>query len=256
MRDYNHLTPSELAYIIKEHKLLQIEHFYFIFMDLLLKQVIQVPNGFKVIPDSEKSFEYETFIAIGPNFNSYQPLPHERIFIDIFNDNKNLRTPILYLLKFAFKQLNFLKTIDGLISKHGQISEYLKPTRILDIFRSTGLNEKGVKLKSKFEQELSNYNYLVYSPCTNIKLEEAVNMLKTKILLIVNLNLDQVLNWVKEKHKSILPFSNQSKNQKPISETQIENIKAINDNFEYFYNKMIIAIEEERTSHYEGFDID
>jgi hypothetical protein len=245
MRDYNHLTPSEVAYIINEGEVTQLEHYYFTFMDLLLKRVLQVPKGFMVKPDVNKNFELETFIMRGPNYTNYYPLAHESIFTDIFQDNPELRTTILNNLKFAYKKQTFYETINDLIKKYDHLNEYHKHARIFNLLKSSKLSGKGLILSTKLEQSLQSFQYLANDDCENKKIEDAIHALDTKIILIPDLNFDLLINWSKENNNSTLPFTNKNLKQDRLSDFQFENIKAIDISFQYFYDKMILAIEQD-----------
>jgi|GEM_PF-4161764 len=245
MQDYIHLTPSEVAYLITEGSILQKEHLYFTFMDLLLKRVIEVPNGFMVTPDPNINFELETFISIGPNFSRYSPLPHECIFTNIFLENNSMRTTILNHLIFAFKEKGFLESTNNVIGGYEDLAQYHKRPKLFGLIKSYKLNGKGLILSRKLEESLNQFDYMVQSYCTEEEVWKAIEVLDTKILLINGLNYRMFFDWCQKYNKSELPFTYPDLTQDKLSETQFNNIRAIAENFDYFYKKMMEAIHDE-----------
>ena len=246
MKDYNHLTPSEIAYIVNLGKVNLANHFYFTLMDLQLKQVIEVPKGFRIVIDPKVNYEYDTFLGRGHHFDVYKPLPHEVIFTDIFNSDPNLKLTILQIMSHAFKKINAWNSYDAMFQEYEHLKEYLDRKKFFNLFNTKFLTDRGERLRAYLKESLAAFTNLYKNHVPDDYVEDAINQLGSKIILIPNLKLDLIFNHIrKSRNYDFNFFGATASNQKKVTDQYLDNLLAFHISFKYFYTQTLAQIERD-----------
>lgn len=95
------LSPAEIMLIenpkIKVDQLARVT-----FMDLLLKDVLQIDE----VPKGKgKKARANPFVSKGKAFDTYEPLKHESVFLNLFKHDSDIKVTLKNLIKVSFKDI-------------------------------------------------------------------------------------------------------------------------------------------------------
>lgn len=159
MQLLQHLTPAETCLLTKTSSTKLKELMKLTFFDLLLKQVITSKQE-KKVSGRKRYVRTVNYLIKGKNFDTYQPLPHEKVFMDAFSENPDLKVLLKHLVKMAYENTKGpYKYIYQGIRETPYIKGFFKSGFFNNVFARVRLNDEGLNVQTdllKALDELDN----------------------------------------------------------------------------------------------------
>lgn len=184
------LTPAEMLVLTKEnvtqHELLKIT-----FIDLLFKQVLKVSEVERPTYKKEVVRIYK-YIGVGNNYNTYNSLNHERVFLSAFNNDTSIQVLFRNLVKIGFQKSKKLSDLKNDIIKTPTLKKCFSQNIFQRVFYGYRLTDFGKELKTKVKQEIQDLGNEL-STINNIENQKAIELIKVigaNIFILINIDYD------------------------------------------------------------------
>ena len=145
MRILSKLSPAETMMIIKPSSQFK-DQLKFTFMDLVLKQVLEIREEIRKAHPSEKRASKYNYVIPGKNFLNYVPKAHEEVFLK----GLNRRIPkVLFktFVKLAYDRVPSETKYNKMILSSPAMTPYIKRSIFQVIFGGRSLTPEGQQLK-------------------------------------------------------------------------------------------------------------
>ena len=188
MKYLSELTPAEILVLTKENVTHQ-ELLKITFIDLLLKQVLKI---FEVSrqPHIRQQIRVYKYVAIGPNFNSYTSLNHERIFLSVFEKDNSIEILFRNLVKIGYQKSRTLSDLKNDIIATPELQKCFSQNIFQKIFYGYSLTKYGIELKRKVKDEIQNLGNEL-SSLNDIENQKAIELIKiigANIFILINVD--------------------------------------------------------------------
>lgn len=190
MKYLSELTPAEILILTKENVTLQ-EILKITFIDLLFKQVLKILE-IERQPDIGQEIRIYKYVGIGQNFNDYNSLNHERVFLSPFEIDNSIEILFRNLVKISHQKSKTLSDLKNDIIKTPNLKNCFSQNFFQRIFYGYSFTKYGIELKRKVKQEiqklgneLSNINDI-----ENQKAIELIKVIGANIFLLINVNIE------------------------------------------------------------------
>ncbi|QYJ67985.1 hypothetical protein [Flavobacterium litorale] len=155
MKQLTQLTPAEVLLITKNEDVTLEELLKVTFIDLLLKQVLQVIEIEKKITNRDGVWMF-IYIKQGSNFHKYNALKHEDIFIKPFIDNRNSEVLFRNFVKITYQSAKNKMLYKSSIYKSLNIKNYFDRNIFQRIFGKATITSLGIRVKIEVKKEIEN----------------------------------------------------------------------------------------------------
>ncbi len=188
MKYLSKLTPAETLILIKENVTHQ-ELLKITFIDLLFKQVLKT---FEVErkPHIRQEVRVYKYVQIGQNFNNYNSLNHEKLFLSIFDTDNTIEILFRNLVKIGYKKSRTLSDLKNDIIKTPALKKCFSQNIFQKIFYGYSLTKYGTELKKKVKEEIQNLGNEL-SSINNIENQKAIELIKiigANIFILINID--------------------------------------------------------------------
>lgn len=170
------LTPAETLLVLEADHAPWNELLKVTFMDLLLKQVIQIEEVEKQ-PSRHDPIRIYKYIAPGKNFLDYKPLSHERVFLAIFQKEFRVRVLFQNLVKIGFEKAESVGHYQSTIAKSPSLKSHITKRWFQVFTDGITITDAGFELKRNLQKEI-NYLEREFSRMLTQKPQQAFNLLK------------------------------------------------------------------------------
>jgi hypothetical protein len=188
MKHLSQLTPAELLVLTKDgvthRELLKLT-----FIDLLLKQVLKTYEVERRPHVNDKVRVY-TYVSIGKNFETYNSLNHERVFLSPFSADDSIEILFGNLVKIAYQKSRTLLDYKKDITKTPTLKKCFSQNFIQRIFYRYSTTEYGKELKKEVKEEIINQGNKL-ADLSTIESQKAVELIKeigANIFLLANID--------------------------------------------------------------------
>jgi hypothetical protein len=185
------LTPAETLIILKDKDTRLKEVLKVTLMDLLLKQVLKIEEVYKQTGRTNEQRLYE-YVETGKNFRFYNSLPHENVFLEIFQKNEDYRYLFRHVVKVGYENAKSYNYFHKLIRKSRNISDCFNENFIFNFIGFSFKTSKHEQLRRELQKEIDQLELLLPSIIQNDK-EKALEILKEikgNIFLISTIEFD------------------------------------------------------------------
>lgn len=176
MKHLSQLTPAETLIILKDKDTRLKEVLKVTLMDLLLKQVLKIEEVYKHTGGTNEQRLYE-YVETGKNFRFFNPLPHENVFLEIFQKNEVYRYLFRHVVKVGYENAKSYNYFHKLIRKSHNISDCFKENFIFDLIGFSFKTSKHEPLKKELQKEINQLEIQLPKIIQNDK-EKALEILK------------------------------------------------------------------------------
>lgn len=176
MKHLSQLTPAETLIILKDKDTRLKEVLKVTLMDLLLKQVLKIEEVYKHTGGTNEQRLYE-YVETGKNFRFYNPLPHENVFLKIFQKNEDYRYLFRHVVKVGYENAKSYNYFHKLIRKSHNISDCFKENFIFDLIGFSFKTSKHELLRRELQKEINQLEIQLPKIIQNDK-EKALEILK------------------------------------------------------------------------------
>lgn len=188
MKYLSELTPAEILILTKENVTHQ-ELLKITFIDLLFKQVLKT---FEVErqPHIRKEVRVYKYVGIGQNFNNYNSLNHERIFLSTFDKDNTIEMLFRNLVKIGYQKSRTLSDLKNDIIKTPGIKKCFSQNIFQRIFYGYSFTKYGTELKRKVKEEIQNLSNEL-SSINNLENQKAIELIKiigANIFILLNVD--------------------------------------------------------------------
>ena len=191
MKHLSQLTPAETLIILKDKDTRLKEVLKVTLMDLLLKQVLKIEEVYKHTGGTNEQRLYE-YVEIGKNFRFYNSLPHENVFLEIFQKNEDFRYLFRHVVKVGYENAKSYNYFHKLIRKSRNISDCFNENFIFNLIGFSFKSSKHEQLRRELQKEIDQLELDLPSIIQNDK-EKALEILKEikgNIFLISTIEFD------------------------------------------------------------------
>jgi hypothetical protein len=147
------LTPAETLLIRQGEGSPMKDLLKYTFMDLLLKQVLEIRN-LERQPNSRDPIMTYKYVYAGPNFNRYACLPHELIYLSIFH--KSAGSGILFrnCVKMGYENARSQRALHKTIQYSPGLQSVFSISLLEIIFGGFSYTAKGKQWRDLIEKEI------------------------------------------------------------------------------------------------------
>jgi len=154
MKYLSELTPAEVL-ILTRGNVTQQEILKITFIDLLLKQVLKVFDVERQAHIRQKVRVYK-YVGIGQNYNNYNSLNHERVFLSAFGADNTMEMLFRNLVKIGYQKSRTLSDLKNDIIKTPALKRCFGQNIFQKLFYGYSLTAYGNELKVKVQEEIQN----------------------------------------------------------------------------------------------------
>lgn len=176
MEHLSQLTPAETLIILKDKDTRLKEVLKVTLMDLLLKQVLKIEEVYKHTGGTNEQRLYE-YVETGKNFRFYNPLPHENVFLEIFQKNEDYRFLFRHVVKVGYENAKSYNYFHKLTRKSHNISDCFKENFISDLIGFSFKTSKHELLRRELQKEINQLEIQLPKITQNDR-EKALEILK------------------------------------------------------------------------------
>ena len=147
------LLPAESVLIIEGKNSSINELLKITFMDLLLKQVLEIQIISKQAHSREKIRHYK-YIIRGQNFSKYKFAKHELVFLNPYFTSSSIKILFQHLIRMGFQNAVSEKHYIKLIKDSKKLEKYFKENYLQFFFGGFSMSSKGIEIRTKLKLEL------------------------------------------------------------------------------------------------------
>ncbi len=186
MKQQIEFLPAEVKLILEGNKTQSKELLKLIFMDLLLKGVLEINIVIKESSSRNYSFRKYKYISRGSNFSNYRPAPCEMVFLSPFMNSSSIQILFQHLITIGFQNARNQKEFKKTILNASSLENYISINLFQQIFGLFSLSIEGKEKKGSFISEINRMEKELYNAVkSDIKLAgELVEKYKGHIFLL------------------------------------------------------------------------
>jgi hypothetical protein len=195
MKYLSNLTPAEILILTKENVTHQ-ELLKITFIDLLFKQVLKTFEVEKQ-PHIRQEVRVYKYVRIGQNYNNYNSLNHERLFLSTFDMDNTIEMLFRNLVKIGYQKSKTLSDLKNDVIKTPTLKKCFSQNIFQRIFYGYSFTEYGTELKRIVTKEIQNLGNELsdISTIENQKVIELIKIIGANIFLLVNIDYE-LLNQI------------------------------------------------------------
>lgn len=193
MKLLSKLKPAETLLLLDKSNADFKNLLKYIFMDLVLKQVLVVKESSKIIKSSSGNTYKKIktkYVIKGKNFDYYNPSPYETIYLSVFQKSPELKAVLTKLIKVAYDIVYSEKKYRNSILNSYPIKQHFKTSVILQSFGVYSLTKQGKSSKAKIKITLDKIDIQIGELLKNNQKEALKILLEIggNIFLLKNLD--------------------------------------------------------------------
>lgn len=158
MKYLNKYTPAEITLITEKNSAPFEETIKFTFLDLILKDVLQM-TYVKKDSKSDSKQRYFRYVVTGPNFNTYDYKIHEKIILQPFFKAPDIRILFQHMLKMIFEKAETKKKYFGMILEGREMRHFTTKNVFHYFFGGFKLDKDGKKAYEEIVKEIAEAKY-------------------------------------------------------------------------------------------------
>lgn len=177
MKILSTLSPAEALIVLQDQQVTMKDILKVTFMDLLLKQVLRTLEVEKQAHKNDQ-VRYFKYVEAGKNFNVYQALPHEQIFLWVFEKHRYGQILFRHIVKIAYQKSRFKIDFLKQLMNSPQIAGCFKQNIFQQMFGGFKLTDDGMALRVQIRAEIDELEKTLPVYIANDR-QKALKMLKT-----------------------------------------------------------------------------
>lgn len=148
------LLPAETLLLLEDKKADIKELLKITFMDLLLKQVLEITTVAKQSSSSRDRVRYYKYIKRGKNFSKYRPLDHEIVYLSPYLKSSSIKILFQHLIKMGFQNAKTETHYILSVRNSPSINSHFTKNFFQALFGGFSLSHEGLELRSKITLEI------------------------------------------------------------------------------------------------------
>jgi hypothetical protein len=147
-------SPAELMVLLHErHTPNRRQLFRVTFLDLLRQQVLSIERV-QVQPHPSDPISWHQFVVAGPALATRQVLPHEKVLVELFQAEKQLRIPLRQYVRTLFEKVRTASAYYSLIEANPRTEQLLSQQWFRRLLGFRRLTSAGEQFRAMTEVEL------------------------------------------------------------------------------------------------------
>jgi len=199
VKQLSKLSPAETLLVLQDKNASIKELLKITFMDLLLKQVVRT---FEVQrqANSRDAVRIYKYIEIGKNFWTYQPLPHENIFLAPFQKSDSVQILFRHMVKMGYQNAKSESKLHNVLRQSPNLDRCFSRNIIQSLFGGFNITTDGQQLRNKVEAEISQLEKQLPPLILNDhqKALDILKVIKGNVFLLTNIEFDLLKQIDKE----------------------------------------------------------
>lgn len=190
MKLLSKFRPAETLLILEGKNVSLKELLKTTFMDLLLKQVIEITTVSKQSSSSQNKVRYYKYIVKGEGFLKFRPLIHEHVFISPYLKSSSIKILLQHLIRMGFQNSKSESAFISSLLQSPNLNSYFTRSFLQTIFGGFSITQEGLELQHKIKIEIAQLEKELPEIIHSEK-ERASHILKTiggNILLLKNID--------------------------------------------------------------------
>lgn len=183
------LLPAETLLLLEDKKASLKDLLKTTFMDLLLKQTMEIKIYSKQL-HKRHPVRYYKYITRGKNFDVYTPQKHELIFISPYHKSSSIKILFQHLVQIGYQNSKSESKYRTAVIQSPNINQYFTRNFIQTVFGSFSITQEGLALRDKLKGEIDQLEKELPSIIETNK-EKALQLLNTiggNIFLLKNID--------------------------------------------------------------------
>lgn len=199
MNQLSKLSPAETLLVLQGENASIKELLKVTFMDLLLKQVVRTVEVQKQ-PSSRDPVRIYNYVEAGKNFLTYQPLPHENIFLAPFQKSDDVQILFRHIVKIGYQNAKSERKLHAILRQSPNVNRCFSQNIFQSIFGEFSLTTIGQELKIKVEAEIAQLEEELPRLIVDDhqKALDILKVIKGNIFLLTNIEFDLLKQIDKE----------------------------------------------------------
>lgn len=189
MKHLSKFQPAETLLLIEDIKAELKELLKITFMDLLLKQVIEIKRVSKKSHIRDK-VRYYKYVVRGKNFLNYSPLTHELAFLSPYQKSSSIKILFQHIIRMGFENAKSESKYISAVRQSKNIQHYFTKSIIQSLFGGFSITEDGIELRNKIKIEIAQLENDLPALIHNDKQKalEVLNTIGGNIFLLKNID--------------------------------------------------------------------
>jgi uncharacterized membrane protein YgcG len=191
VKQLSKLSPAETLIVLQDKNASIRELLKVTFMDLLLKQVLKTYEVQRQESSRDKDGFYK-YVEIGKNFWTYQPLPHENIFLAPFQKSNSLQILFRNMVKTGYQNARSKSKLHSALTQSPNLDRCFSRTVLQSLFGGFSLTADGQELRNTVKAEILELEEQL-PPLILKEPQEALdvmNAIKGNVFLLTNIEFD------------------------------------------------------------------
>lgn len=199
MKQLSKLSPAETLLVLQGENASIKELLKVTFMDLLLKQVIRTIEVHRQ-PSSRDTVRIYNYVEAGKNFFTYQPLPHDDIFLAPFQKGDDVQILFRHLVKIGYQNAKSESKLHNILRQSPNIDRCFSQNIIQSLFKEFTITKVGQELRNTVEAEIAQLEEELPLLILNDhqKALDILKVIKGNIFLLANIEFDLLKQIDKE----------------------------------------------------------
>ncbi|TAD83256.1 MAG: hypothetical protein EAY75_15165 [Bacteroidetes bacterium] len=191
MKQLSKLSPAETLLVLQDKKASLRELLKVTFLDLLLKQVVRTFDLVQQPTVRNKDSGYK-YVEIGKNFWTYQPLPHENIFLTPFQKSPSLQVLFRNMVKTGYQNAKSKGKFTSLLLQSPSMDTCFSRSILQSLFGGFSITLEGQELRNIVSAEILELENQLPSLILNEpeKAQDIMYAIKGNIFLVDNIEFD------------------------------------------------------------------
>ena len=190
MKQLSKFLPAETLLVLEDKNVDLKELLKITFMDLLLKQVIEITTITKQSSSSRDKVRYYKYVVRGKNFLKYRPIEHEIVYLSPYQKSSSIKVLFQHLIRMGFQNAKSEAKYFSAIRQSPNINYYFTKNIFQAIFGGFSITKEGIELRNKIKIEIAQLEKELPPIITSDK-EKALQILNTiggNIFLLKNID--------------------------------------------------------------------
>ncbi|MBP6311194.1 MAG: hypothetical protein KA408_02925 [Flavobacteriales bacterium] len=178
MKHLSKFLPAETLLMLEDDKADLKELLKTTFMDLLLKQVIEITTISKQSSSSRDKVRYYKYVIRGKNFLKYRPLEHEIVYLSPYQKSSSIKILFQHLIRMGFQNSKSESKYISAVRQSTNINHYFTKNIFQTVFGGFSITQDGLELRNKIKTEIAQLEKELPPIITSDK-EKALQILNT-----------------------------------------------------------------------------
>lgn len=155
MKHLSKFLPAETLLLLEEKKANIKELLKITFMDLLLKQVIEITTVSKQPSSRRDKVRSYKYVVRSKNFLNYKPLEHEIVYLSPYQKSSSLKVLFQHLIRTGFQNAKSESKYVSAVRRSPNIHFYFTKNIYQIVFGGFSITQEGTDLRNKIKKEIT-----------------------------------------------------------------------------------------------------